>query len=73
MEDTVDVVIEACGASSVVREGVSYLRPGGIYLLVGMVHPDSQMDLSGEMVIRKCLTIKGTCFTAGCWRYPVII
>ena len=63
MEDTVDVVIEACGSSSVVKEGVSYLRPGGMYLLVGMVHPDSQMELSGEMIIRKCLTIKGTRFT----------
>ena len=58
-EDTVDVVIEACGAPSVVKEGISYLRPGGIYILVGMVHPDSVVQILAETVIRKCLTIKG--------------
>ncbi len=54
-----------CGAPGVVREGVALLRPGGLYLLVGLVHPDSIVEISAETIIRKCLTIKGllpSCF-----------
>ena len=58
-ESSVDVVVEVCGAPSVVPEGIAYLRPGGLYLLVGLVHPDSVVPVSMEAVIRKCLTIKG--------------
>ena len=35
------------------------LKPGGIYLLLGMVHPHSKLDITGEQIIRKCLTIQG--------------
>lgn len=35
------------------------LKPGGVYLLLGMVHPHSKLDITGEQIIRKCLTIKG--------------
>ena len=58
-EGSVDVVIEVCGVPSVLADGVSYLRPGGFYLLVGMVHPNSQLPITGEQIIRKCLTVKG--------------
>jgi hypothetical protein len=27
--------------------------------LVGLVHPDSRLDVTGEIIIRKCLTIQG--------------
>ena len=47
------------GASSVVTEGIRLLRPGGTYVFVGMVHPDTKLDLTGEQVVRKCLTIRG--------------
>ena len=50
---------QVCGSSSVVSEGVRLLRPGGTYVLVGMVHPNSQLNLTGEQIIRKCLTIRG--------------
>ena len=55
----VDVVVEVCGSPSVVPEGVALLRPGGRYIFVGMVHPDSHLDITAEQLIRKCLTIKG--------------
>lgn len=55
----VDAVIEVAGVSAEVTEGVRLLRPGGFYALAGMVHPDSALDLTGEQVIRKCLTIRG--------------
>ena len=57
---TVDGAIEATGQPSVIPEGIALLRPGGRYQWVGMVHPDSRLELTGEMVIRKCLTIQGT-------------
>ena len=50
---------QACGASAVVEEGIQLLKPGGTYVLVGLVHPDSPIFLQGERLIRKCLTIKG--------------
>ena len=55
----VDAVLEVAGAASLVPEGVRLLRPGGSYVFVGMVHPQSQLELTGEQVIRKCLTISG--------------
>jgi putative phosphonate catabolism associated alcohol dehydrogenase len=57
---SVDAVIEVCGHAPVVAEGMALLRPGGRYQLVGLVHPDSRLELTGEMIIRKCLTIQGT-------------
>jgi threonine dehydrogenase-like Zn-dependent dehydrogenase len=58
-EGVTDVVLEACGVSSVVSDGVRALCPGGMYILVGLVHPDSKLDITAEQIIRKCLTIKG--------------
>lgn len=56
----VDVVVEMTGARQVVTEGVSLLRHGGHYAFAGMVHPDTQLTaLTGETIIRKCLTIRG--------------
>ena len=57
---TVDAVIEAAGRAEVIAEGIELLRPGGHYQLLGLVHPDSRLDLTGETIIRKCLTIQGT-------------
>jgi len=54
-----DVVIEAAGVPGVVKEGIRMLRPGGHYLFVGMVHPDSALDLTGESIIRGCVCLRG--------------
>jgi putative phosphonate catabolism associated alcohol dehydrogenase len=54
-----DLVIEAAGSPAVVGEGVRLLRPGGHYIFVGMVHPDSALSLTGEAIIRGCLTLRG--------------
>jgi putative phosphonate catabolism associated alcohol dehydrogenase len=54
-----DAVIETAGTSAVVAEGVRLLRFGGFYGWVGMVHPATALGLTGETVIRRCLTIKG--------------
>lgn len=55
----VDLVIEVTGQSSVIPDGIKALRPGGHYVWAGMVHPDSRLDLTGEQVLRKCLTLRG--------------
>ncbi|EDO45577.1 predicted protein [Nematostella vectensis] len=59
-KNSIDTVIEVCGVRQVLSEGIRVLRPGGTYVLVGMVHPDSRLDMvTAEQIIRKCLTIKG--------------
>ncbi len=55
----VDAVLEVAGVSALIPEGIRLLRPGGYYGFVGMVHPHSQLELTGEQVIRKQLTLFG--------------
>lgn len=55
----VDAVIEAAGDPAVVPEGVDLVRTGGWLILAGMVHPRSALPLTGERIIRKCLTLRG--------------
>ena len=55
----VDLVLEVTGSSAVIPQGVKALRPGGHYVWAGMVHPETQLDLTGEAVLRKCLTLRG--------------
>nr|XP_006816524.1 PREDICTED: sorbitol dehydrogenase-like [Saccoglossus kowalevskii] len=54
-----DVIIEVCGAAAVVKDGMDLVKIGGTYLFIGMVHPFSQLDITGESIIVKCLTIRG--------------
>jgi putative phosphonate catabolism associated alcohol dehydrogenase len=54
-----DLVIEAAGEPALVPEGLRLLRPGGHYVMVGMVHPDSALSLTGEMIIRGSVTLRG--------------
>lgn len=55
----VDAILEVAGVSALIPEGIRLLRPGGYYGFVGMVHPHSQLELTGEQVIRKHLTLFG--------------
>jgi putative phosphonate catabolism associated alcohol dehydrogenase len=55
----VDVALEVTGNAAVIPEGVKALRPGGHYVWAGMVHPETKLDLTGEAVLRKCLTVRG--------------
>lgn len=55
----VDLVLEVTGNSAVIPAGIKALRPGGHYVWAGMVHPESKVDLTGEAVLRKCLTLRG--------------
>jgi putative phosphonate catabolism associated alcohol dehydrogenase len=57
--DRIDLALEVAGSSSAVLQGIDFLRPGGMYVWAGMVHPETQLDLTGEAVVRKCLTVRG--------------
>lgn len=54
-----DVVLEVCGIGSVVKTGLSLLRPGGVVVVVGCVTPDSDLGLSGDSIVRSCASIVG--------------
>jgi putative phosphonate catabolism associated alcohol dehydrogenase len=56
----VDAVLEVAGRAEVIGEGIRLLRPGGHYSWIGMVHPETALDITGESVVRKCLTVHGT-------------
>ena len=56
-----------CGPFQVFPSGVRCLRPGGCYVLVGMVHPRSQLDVTGEIIIRKCLAVIGASGVCPCY------
>lgn len=55
----VDAVFEVAGSKDLISMGAQVLRVGGYYGWVGLVHPDSAIDLTAELVIRKCLTLRG--------------
>jgi threonine dehydrogenase-like Zn-dependent dehydrogenase len=55
-----DLVIEVCGSPSVLPTGLAMLRPGGVYVLVGCVHPASSLaGLTAEALIRGCAALVG--------------
>ncbi len=54
-----DAVFEVAGTSAVVPEGIRLLRLGGYYAFIGMVHPATQLELTGETFVRRCLTVRG--------------
>jgi len=55
----VDVAIEVCGSGKAVPQAVQALRIGGRYLIAGLVTPGSNLDIDGNQLTRKYLTIKG--------------
>ena len=50
-------VIEVAGDVSIVSEEMALLRPQSCYIFAGMVHPKTSLKITGEAIIRKCLTI----------------
>lgn len=57
--DGVDAVFEVAGIKELIPQGLKLLRPGGDYILVGLVHPDSALGITAEQIIRKCIHFKG--------------
>lgn len=59
LTNKIDTIIEVCGHPEVVSHGMKLIKPGGAYIFAGMVHPQSKLEITGEQIIRKCLTIRG--------------
>jgi alcohol dehydrogenase len=55
----VDVAFEVCGCRKAVAQAVKSLRIGGRYLIAGLVTPDSDLGLEGNVLARNYLTLKG--------------
>ncbi|KAI3378402.1 hypothetical protein SNEBB_006253 [Seison nebaliae] len=59
-KNNIDFVVEACGNVEALNSGMEVIKPGGTYVLAGMVHPRSRLsNITGEQVIRKCLQLQG--------------
>jgi alcohol dehydrogenase len=54
-----DVVFEMSGASEVTSYAADLMRIGGRYLIAGLVAPGSSLQIDGNQVTRKYITIKG--------------
>jgi len=54
-----DAVIEVCGYPAVIPSGLQFLRPGGRYVLGGVVNPDSFVNIDVNQILRKLITLRG--------------
>lgn len=54
-----DYVIEVTGSSTVISDGIKFLRIGGTYVLLGVIYPGNTVTIDCSDVITKCLHISG--------------
>jgi len=57
--DGADIAIEVCGIASVIPSGVRMLRVGGRYVIGGLVNPNANFEIDGNMILKKWITLKG--------------
>lgn len=57
--DGPDVAIEVCGVPAVVPTGLRMLRTGGRYVIGGLVNPDADFTVDGNMLLRRWITLRG--------------
>lgn len=54
-----DVVIEVCGITAAIPQGMGLLRVGGRYVLAGVVNPQALVTLDANLILKKMLTLLG--------------
>jgi putative phosphonate catabolism associated alcohol dehydrogenase len=54
-----DCVIEVCGDPGALVSGMQWLRPGGRFVVAGLVNPNATVTLDAHRILRQCLTIVG--------------
>ena len=54
-----DAVLEVCGVAKSVQSGLELLRTGGNFVSAGLVFPESNFTIDGQMLIKKMITISG--------------
>ncbi len=57
--DGADAVIEVCGVSEVIPQGLQMLRTGGRYVLGGLVNPDANVTIDANILLRRWITMRG--------------
>ncbi len=57
--DGADSVIEVCGYPEAVPAGVRMLRTGGCYVIGGLVNPDANFEIDGNLILKGWINIKG--------------
>jgi putative phosphonate catabolism associated alcohol dehydrogenase len=57
--DGADVCIEVCGHPGVVATGIDMLRTGGRYIIGGLVNPNADLAIDGNLILRKMITLRG--------------
>lgn len=55
----VDVVFEMSGSTPLLEAAIPLTRLGGRLILIGSVFPDRPLSIAPEMLVRRCLTIRG--------------
>ena len=55
----VDVAFEVCGVKGAVSQAAEALRIGGRYLIAVLVTPSSNLEIDGNQLTRKYLTVQG--------------
>jgi threonine dehydrogenase-like Zn-dependent dehydrogenase len=69
-----DAVVEVCGFVGVLPQGIKRIRFGGVYGLVGVVHPNSALgDITGEQVCLFVFVCVGIVFVNSCVSLSKII
>lgn len=58
--DQAGLIVEVAGSADFLQSSYPYLRPGGELRLAGLVHPESQLGLTAEDIIRRCWTVRGS-------------
>lgn len=58
-KQSIDAVIEVAGVPQVLAEGLRVLRPGGTYVLAGMVHDHTKLEIKGVDLVKGCVTMIG--------------
>ena len=58
-DETLDVVIEVSGGTSVLSQGLRFLRPGGLYIFVDTRQPQLDLHLPIDILMKKMLTVQG--------------
>ncbi len=57
--DGADVAMEVCGYADAVPVGIRMLRVGGCYVIGGLVSPDANFTIDGNLILRGWINIKG--------------
>jgi D-arabinose 1-dehydrogenase-like Zn-dependent alcohol dehydrogenase len=54
------LVFEGAGSRDLLWSSYEHLRPGGEIRIVGLSHPESELGLTGQDILRRCWRVRGS-------------